>query len=318
MLFRSNITAFNSVIANAYAIGSYGIVWRDIDTLEVIEPSKFPRWTVSGKNKGGVNTVSRGGNTWERAHFPATGYLAYLLTGQQVHLDTLGHTAALCYLVQSFSYGGGEGEKRLDLGETRGQAWCLRAAGMYAAFKDSGLRTRFAFNISHWASFDRTNNLGITYIGYPGGYGPGKDAPWMQNFRVQTLGFLSDIEPLENMNPLIRLRDFNYKWPVGLLRADWYCYGGEYVYPISKGSFALDELSDWDGLTFEKPCTGKLLRNPDSTNYWANLLPAISYARKHKARGAKSAWKNVEAASNFSAWIKTFRNNAVWGVLPEQ
>lgn len=297
--------AFDSVVANAYAIGSYRIAWRDYDTKRVIEPEKFRRWTVAGDGQGGVNQVCANGLCWERAHFPSTGYLAYLLTGNPVHLDTLAHTAALCYLVQTWGYGGGEGEQRIDADQTRGQAWCWRAAGMYTALSgESGLKDRLAYNMSYYNRV-HDNELGISYD--YGGYGEGVTAPWQHNFRVQTLGFLSDIEPLDDMSDLIALRDFNYKFPVGLLRDP--CRAGAYTLTIGTAT-------SWDQVS-EGSCTE--LSNPTATNYYANLLPAISYAVKHDAEGAFEAWGRVRGANNFDTWMASFDTNPVWGVaFPEQ
>lgn len=305
-----NEQAYESVIANAYAIGSFRLAWRDVGG-GIIEPADFGKWTVSGENQGGVNQVCANGLCWERAHFPSTGYLAYLLTGNPVHLDTLGHTAALCYLVQTWGYGGGIGEQRLDKGQTRGQAWCWRSIGMYAALTgDSGIKNRLAYNMAHYADQTGENELGISY--YNGGYGKGKVGPWQQNFRVQTLGFLSDIEPLDDMTDLIALRDFNYQWPVGLLQ-DKYCRAGKYTLQVGDADMTGLAFWGWEQIDLGAECTGEI-SNPTATNYWANLLPAISYAVKHGAEGAGEAWQRMEDSSNFSEWMGRFEQNPVWGI----
>lgn len=303
--------AYASVIANAYAIGSYRIVWRDADTGGIIEPAKFGKWTVAGENQGGATQVCGNDLCWERAHFPSTGYLAYLLTGNPVHLDTLGHTASSCYLVQSWSYGGGIGEARLDRGQTRGQAWCWRAAGMYAAMAgDSGVKNRLAFNMAHYVKRTDDNELGISF--YDRAYGTGRTGPWQQNFRVQTLGFLSDIEPLDDMSDLIALRDFNYKFPVGLLQ-DKYCRAGKYTLQVGDSDMTGLAFWTWDQIDLGASCAGEL-DAPSATDYWANLLPAISYAVKHKALGADESWGRVKNASNFDWWMGLFDDNPVWGI----
>lgn len=311
-LANPSAEAYSSVIANAYAIGSYRIVWRDIDTGRILEPEKFGKWTVQGENQGGVNQLCGSGLCWERAHFPSTGYLAYLLTGNPVHLDTLGHTASTCYLVQTWGNGGGVGEQRLDLLQTRGQAWCWRAAGMYAALTgDNGLTDRFAYNMASYVARVGVNELGISYDDRA--YGVGVIGPWQHNFRVQTLGFLSDIDPLDDMSDLIALRDFNYKFPIGLLQ-DRYCRAGLYTFRAGDTDMTGLNFRRWSKIYLGEPCAGELADSPSATNYWANLLPAISYAVKHRAEGADDAWRRVKAAANFNSWMGSFNQNPVWGV----
>ncbi len=302
--------AYDSVIANAYAIGSYGIAWRDVDTLQIVEPKKFPRWTLGGENKGGTSGVTRNGLTWERAHFPATGYLAYLLTGDQVHLDTLGHTAALCYLVQNWSYGGGDGEQRLDLGQIRGQAWCWRSIGVYTALTgDGGIKRRFDYNMRHYAAEIGKNQLGITR--FKTAYGVGKIGPWQENFRVQTLGFLSDIEATTDP-ALTRLRDFNYKFIVGLMS----CHPKAGSYTLRVADTTSTSISDywtWPQIWQGVDCS--VSPRPTATNYWANLLPSLSYAVKHNAAGAEEQWQSIKAADWFEGWMNRFSKTPVWGVV---
>ncbi len=302
--------AYDSVIANAYAIGSYGIVWRDIDTLSIVEPVKFARWTVSGKNRGGVNGVTRNGLTWERAHFPSTGYLAYLLTGDQVHLDTLGHTAALCYLVQNWSYGGGDGEQRIDGGQTRGQAWCWRSIGMYTALTgDSSIKARFDYNMRYYANKIGKNTIGLAK--FEKAYGAGKIAPWQENFRVQTLGFLSDIEATTDP-ALIRLRDFNYKFIVGLVSCR--AKAGSYTLRVADTkSKKIGDYWAWPRVWSGVDCS--LAPTATATNYWANLLPALSYAVKHGAPGAREQWQAIKSTRWFDGWMNRFSKTPVWGVV---
>lgn len=304
--------AYRSVMANAKAIGTYSIVWRDYDTLETIDLDKFAQWTVDGYKQGGETIVVNPVATWERAHFPSTGYLAYLLTGDPTHLDSLAHTAALCYLVQNW-YGGGLGRERLSTGETRAQAWCWRSIGMYTALTDDDdFNDMLSFNFSHYAKVINANTMGVSYIGNINAYGTGIIAPWMQNFRVQVLGFLSDIDPVDNIDNLIKLRDFNYKFPVGLLQN--ICRAGDYTLKAAPDDAkAIEDLYDWDDIP-ESECNNTISR-PNETSYWANLLPAISYAIKHQAPGAKEAWGRVEKISNYQQWRDSFKTNTVWAIF---
>ncbi|MCA9340000.1 MAG: hypothetical protein KDA17_03770 [Candidatus Saccharibacteria bacterium] len=306
--------AYQSVIANAKAIGSYPIAWRDYDTLEQIDLDKFNQWTVSGYKQGGANQVCSTAGCWERAHFPSTGYLAYLLTGDPVHLDTLAHTAALCYLIQNWGYGGGLGKERLSLGQTRGQAWCWRSIGMYTALTDDqDFNDMLSFNFARFAQDIDKNEIGVTYIGNISAYGRGVIAPWMQNFRVQVLGFLSDIEPVDGMTDLIALRDHNYKFTVGLLG----CFDTAGSYTLRAGPENTASIADiWTWGEINPSECGNEITRPTATSYWANMLPAISYAVDHKADGAESAWQRLSNAINFNQFQAGFKLNPVWGVFP--
>lgn len=307
--------AYDSVMANAAAIGSYPIAWRDHDTLDIVDLDKFDYWTLNGYREGGSSQKCVPGLCWERAHFPSTGYLAYLLTGDPVHLDTIAHTAAMCYLIQNWNYGGGIGKQRLMKGQTRGQAWCWRSIGMYTALTDNDdFESMLSFNFAHYAESISANGIGITYVGNVTAYGPGEVAPWMQNFRVQTLGFLSDIEAVNDDKDLIRLRDHNYKFVVGLLG----CFDTAGSYELKVGPDSTQSIDDYyDDWSFinGNDCPTEL-NNPTATNYWANLLPAISHAVDHNADGARDAWERIQAAGNFGKWMEFLAIRPIWGVVP--
>src|SRR6185503_14423583 len=81
--------AYKSVVANAKALNSYPIAWSDSQTKVPVKPSDRPNWSVDGAGAGGSTSRSAGALTWEIAHHGSGGYLAYLITGDYFHLETM-------------------------------------------------------------------------------------------------------------------------------------------------------------------------------------------------------------------------------------
>jgi hypothetical protein len=189
--------------------------------------------------------------------------------------------------------------------------------------------------------FSTQNPLGIlySYEVAQNDYGPGIAAPWQQNFAVQALGFLTDIEPLADLTALKLVRDYYYGWPVGLLGGDGppnYCYthAGAYNVKIAPGSAPSPSdmsscYTSW-GAVFENTfgaangTCGTALQGTSggdplnaATGYYGNLMPAIAYAVDHGAPGAAAAWARFSSASNWSSVEASgFDNTPIWGIVP--
>ncbi len=332
--------AFRAVVANALSLGSYPIVWRDRTDDLPTRPTARPKWTVEGDGQGGVNDIAAGPLTWESAHHPSGGYLAYLLTGDYVHLETMQHQAATVYLVGSSAWGAGT--SRILQGQTRGSAWGQRTIGQLAAIGPDDAVTKdyralLANNAAHWRSVANTlgpNALGFVYEYNTNAYAPGAISPWMQNFFVQTYGLLSDLEPLDDMTALNAVRDFLYRVPVGLLGAGTsdYCFTRASTYTINIASGTISDISQaftsWHDVDVAtnggaSACGTTLLGDSGgaptaaASGYWGNLMPAIAYAVDHGAPGAAAAWKRLTGAANWNVveaaeWDTT----APWAIVP--
>ena len=337
--------AHRSVIANARALNSYGIVWRDSADNLPTRPSGRPTWSVDGNHQGGGNGWSTGPLNWDMAHHGSGGYLAYLTTGDYYFLETMQHQASLCYLCNDEN--DGIGTARIFAGQTRAMAWSLRTVGQLAAIGPEGdsvtsdYTALLANNMAYWNSRRQSagqNQLGVLYS-YElatGGYGAGVLSPWQQNFVVQTQGHLSEIEPLADMTALDAVRDYYYRWPVGMLGGSGtsnYCYtrAGNYTLKVANtqtGNTA-DYYDSW-GTVYEQTFNsqnsscGTSLQGTSggdpaeaSTGYWGNLLPAIAQAVDHGATDALTAWNRLAAASNFSVVANSgFDNVPIWGIVP--
>ena len=344
----SDPRAYKAVVASTRSRGSYPIVWRDsVDNLPT-RPSARSTWTVLGNNGGGVDGLAAGPLNWDLAHHGGAGYLAYLITGDYYHLETLQHQASMCYLANSS--GRGAGTSRRLLGQSRALAWSLRTVGQLAAIGPSDSVTSdyaalLANNIAFWRTrlpdqFTTQNPLGILYsfeIAQPA-YDPGHTAVWQQNFAVQTLGFLSDIDPLADLTALNLVRDYYYRWPVGLLGGDGpsnYCFtqAGAYTLKIasgvlSDGSNLSQCFTSW-GAVFQanfgaNGTCGPALQGASggdpaeaNTGYYGNLMPAIAYAVEHGATDAAAAWARFSSASNWSLVENSgFADIPMWGIVP--
>lgn len=251
--------AFNSVIANAKAINNYSIVWRGTADNDLpCRPSIYPDWTVAGKSTvgpsfgGGGPPPGAGLNQWDAAHHGSAGYLAYMLTGDYFHLETMQHQAATGYLTvtwnnnyPSVTTGTGGVNRSLFAVAVRAAAWIDRTIGHYTAIApNDSVFTDYSALLSKQADFGASvlqlpgvNQLGIIYE-YDLFQGSGHDIPsisvFMHWFMVQVFGTLSDMEPLPSMTNWNITRDWLYKIPVNMLGTG---AGGTYCFSQAAATF---------------------------------------------------------------------------------
>jgi hypothetical protein len=337
--------ALRAVLRNSSAINSRPIVWRSRVTNEVPTPTRYPTWTVSGPGAGGVKELWRGGLQWEYHHSVHESYLAYLISGDHWHLESMAMQASLKYFFISSARGSGLNRILLH-DEIRGIAWAFRTVGAYVAIApdDDAIASEYRQwlelgGFQHWRNKGPRNPAG-NQLGYPVGlstYDPNKplqQAPWMMHFWIQTNGFLWDIEPGQADTSAQReLRDWMYKAAVGILgTAGGFCFGKASTYtitlsPLVKPNFAYTEpgemYSTWGEVyqatfgTASTSCDNTLSGYIEPTGYWGNLLPAIAYAVDHGAAGAAAAWARLTGASNWPQLRDSgFDNAPIWGIVP--
>lgn len=340
---QADARAYRSVIANAKALNSYRIAWTDSVTKLPVRLSDRPTWTFSGAGGGGGDPSGTGTLHWEGAHHGSGGYLAYLITGDYYHLETMMYQAAMCYLGQSSS--AGSGTSRFISGQTRRMAWCYRTIGQLAGIGPEGpivddYRALLASNadVLDGRRLDPDiNGLGYLYDYGANGvlaYGSGSSSPWMQHFKIQTFGYVSDLEPMTDMTTWNTVRDHLYKAAVGILGpagAGNYCYtkASNYTIKFSAGE-SLDPTTWYDTwgevyeATFGAPNTacGNTLEGGSGGSpthmggYWGNLMPAIAYAVDDGAPGAGEAWGRLTGATNWPTLIGSAANLPTWAVVP--
>jgi hypothetical protein len=260
--------AHKSVIANAKALQSYPITWNDSVTWISAKPSDRATWTVDGPDQGGRSNYGAGSLVWEIAHHGSGGYLAYAITADYYHLETMQQQTALCYLMTSpVNYATtpeskNHGTSRLFNGQTRGYAWCMRTLSQYAGIAPStdlllaDYQSLLANNIANLKRIkDSIGNppgtLGYLYEYDPSLYGPGLVAPWQQHFFMQSLGMGSDLEPLADMADYRAVRDYMSLGAVGITGdSSGYCFARASAYNIKTNNASANTPGTRTGAMF--------------------------------------------------------------------
>lgn len=348
-----DVRAYRAVMANSSAINSRAIVWRGRATNGIPTPSAFPTWSIYGPGGGGEKELSRGGLQWEYHHDVNEGYLAYLLTGDYWHYETLAMQAANKYFFLSSARGSGTARK-FQHDEIRGIAWSLRTVGSYTALAPDGDAEAASFRswldiggFQHWRS-KGPNGAGGNQLGYPLGLStydetkPLAQAPWQMNFWIATNGFVWDIEPgFADPTPHRALRDWMYKGIVGMFGGNGtnsYCYTAASNYNITispnvKANFSYTEPAEFYATWGEvfaatsgsaNTACGATLGGGSAgaptaaaTGYWGVAMAALAYAVEHGATDASAAYARLTSATNWSAVRDSgFDNWPIFGLLP--
>lgn len=324
--------AHAAVIAASRALTTYAIARRSAATNRIAKPSDASTYSLADFSI--INTAGR----LEFNHLQNTGFLAYLITGEYFHYETMAHLTAMVHFVHT--NGNGSGTNRILLLETRGTGENLRQLGHFAAIAPregadaadlaivTEYQTLLANNAAYWA--DRTQDVGMNPLGTLYQYvlgawdTTGTVAVWMQQYWVGAMGQVSNMAPLADMTDWNAARDWMYRWPVGLagtVGATNFCYtraGSEYGVEVNNdndtdpttfygdwgevwtNTFGSANTSCPDGGTLQG--TGSSAPNIAATNHrWSVFLQAIAYAVEHNATGADAAWARFIGASNFSA-----------------
>lgn len=216
--------ALDFTLNNSSAMNGRPIVWRKKSTETVPTPSDFPTWSHGGPGGAGFDAQENtNGWQWDQAHHPNEGYLAYLLTGDYWHLETLAMNAAMNFFILSSARGSGT-SRVWQYPQPRGIAWAMRTVGCYAAIAPTGdsiaadYRTWLSNGIDYWEDKVPADGLGVmTVIGEASGQRL-RCNPWVADFQTAALGYLWDVEPgFASTTNHQTLRDYCYKSPVGRL-----------------------------------------------------------------------------------------------------
>lgn len=302
---------------------------------------------MDGNNQGGENGATAGSFTWDMAHHPSAGYVAYLVTGEYLYLQDMQDQSAMCFLLNSSSQG--SGTSRIFGSQTRGVAWCQRTVGQYVAIApsdsiSSDYQNLLASQVSHWLGV--TQRSGINPLGYLYAYElgqyplPGEVAPWQQHFWVQSYGFLRDIEPFSNSatntTNLIAVSTWLDKSVAGILGPNGtsnYCFTAASNFNLTVSSSNNGDPTTWFtswGAVYQatqgspNSSCGNTLQGSSggdpanaSTGYWGNLMPAIALAVDHGSTGASASWARLSGATNWSTILNSgFADTPVWGIQP--
>lgn len=208
---------YTATIRNGYYAGKFGIHYRDETTNKPAAFSSYPTlvmWGGSGFGDNGASTTGTytpavvGGNTpsgWDTAHHPSVGFMAYLLTGHQYHLETsqFAVNASWFAINNNNVRANSTGRFIPDYGavQTRAAAWGFRS--LTQAFSitpdaDTVLRGEYKavaeriINYYHATFVAQTNNqFGIIEPGetYDSVNGAWMGAIWQQDFFTAAYGY---------------------------------------------------------------------------------------------------------------------------------
>lgn len=223
-LVADTFNTYGATIRTGYSAGRYPIHYRDENTLRPIIPANHVGTTIpngrgilgAGTSEGsvypgGTNTPSvTGGNapSWDTAHCPSVGFMAYLLTADPFHLETAQFAAAINYLARANTAQqrgtGGQGFVHVDPNSVgvRDSAWAWRTLTQAVTITpDADTTWRNAWKTVAQTNIDdyhaqyvsQSNNpLGFTQSGtmaYDGSLGT--TAPWMHDFQSAAWGYSS-------------------------------------------------------------------------------------------------------------------------------
>jgi hypothetical protein len=289
------------------------------------------------------------------SHHPSMGHMAYLLTGRFYFMEQLQFVATANYLKSSSAprENASGVMQTWSANTTRGAAWGLRTLAQAACMTpddDVVLRNEFLASIEaninrqHATYVAQSNNVFGWMEPYSDYTGVGDaqyfEAAWMQDFYTAVLGYTKAMALGIGASANAKLTEF-FTWKAqsvvgrfGGTGAGEYLYRDAAVYTISvspsdapnfrtgagpwHASWGALYAATWatNGVRPKEVGDGTLRGTVDSTTYWANLLPALSYAVRHGVTGARAAYDKMVAAPNWAGIRDGFALAPVWGMRP--
>jgi hypothetical protein len=365
-LASNDARAYAGVIINGYSAGRFGTHYRDEITSRPFLFSSYPNLVVDGGGSTGIgNTGASTKNTytpvasgiapptWDLAHSPSVGFMAYLLTGRFYFMEEVQFAATVNFLKQTDAtrrFSAGVFLSNAGANITRGAAWAIRTLAQAACITpddDTLLRNEFAASMAanvdfYYATYvaQPNNPFGFVaaYSNYTGGAGYYSEAAWMQDFFTAAIGYAIDLEPPMPQISTTRLAAF-FVWKaqsiIGRLGATAptdFLYTKAAVYTIAVAPTETPNYDNGSGpwyknwgeiyaATLREPnpgVTGPLTGGnyPEPSSYWGNLQPAIAYAVHHNVPGAMAAYTRMIGAPNWSNIASRFNQVPVWSVVP--
>jgi hypothetical protein len=331
--------AFNSMLANDDAAGSYGVHYRDEQTGRPVSIADHPTLTTRfSQAEVGMNSVPDASGssplTPDDAHQPSIAFLSYLTTGDFYYLEELHFWVSWNHLQANPLPPDGyrQGASGIMQGQVRAQAWEMRNLGQaayatpdnhpYKAELVNSVSANLQYMEQKYPSSPTVNNLGAlqSYDGYT------LFAPWMDHFYTFSMGYLVDLG-----FPATTMRNFKAKFPVGLMGTTDYCYLHATTYHLVVGTsntvwwpdFATLYSQNFGGPPTSCPAGGTMDGYPDQPDgYPANLQPALATAVNAGIPGAQAAWNRLVTSTprpnfnDYPNWAVVPRGSAVGGGTP--
>jgi len=341
--------ALNSSIAHSRAFGSYSVFYRNPTTRAVPLFSAFPS-AVNGGDQEGMTGLGTNSLRWEVAHHPHAGYLAWLVTAERFHLETLQANAWAAWYTDS---GGGQtGANKLYTSQTRARAWRYRTIASAAAVSPDGdafkaeCRASVMSNLNRWqrdnvATNSPATGLAATYDDQDASAAGFQRSLFEHLFLVASVGWSWDQEmqlSATDRTTMQQVRDYLYRIPAGLTgrgpgfgEFSWRRATGPYrttVGPTSSTYYATwgqvytatygDALDSTAGL----PIIESYADDPSAVAFpesnWGHVWTALSYAADHGAAGAAEGYARLTGASNWASNAVKFNDRPQYGVARRQ
>jgi hypothetical protein len=364
-LVSDAVNNFGAVVRNGLSAGRYSIHYRDETTLRPLRFSSYPTLNIGNnqgfKDNGGSTTGSYtpaptggSGPTWDVAHSPSVGYLAYLVTGRWYFMEEVQFATTANYLGNGDNAQLRTGSKGLvqtaaGAWQTRSCAWDWRArvqALCVTPDDDAELRAEFIASVE--ANIEHFHGRYVAQANNPFGWIKSAEvydgtmrmgAPWQQDFVTAAFGLSVSLGlPISSTAAGKLAAFFQWKARSAIMRlgpksAFWYVNAVPYVMPISPSNSPnydtgagpwYDNEAAVYAATYAVPqvwqgLTEGLLAGeimPGERAMWGNLQPAIAYAVRHGVPGALDAYNRMTAASNWKALSDAFNVQPVWAVQP--
>lgn len=336
--------ALNSSVAHSRAFGSYSVFYRNNTTKSVALFSAYPT-AVNGGDQEGMNGSGSNSNRWEVAHHPNAGYLAWLMTAERFHLETLQANAWAAWYTDGGN--GQSGVSKIYSSQTRARAWRYRTIAACAAVSPDGdalkaeCKANVMANLNRWRNDNVVPNspasgLAATYDDQDGAAGLQRGL-FEHLFLVASMGWSWDQELQLNASEKsvhLQVRDFFYRIPVGLTgrgpsngEFSWRRATGPYratvgptpdsyystwgqIYTASYG----DNLDSTPGLTILGTYADDTSPTAFPQSNWGHVLTALSYAADHAAPNALEGYARLTGASNWSYNANRFNDFPQYGV----
>lgn len=207
---------YASVQRNGFSAGRYGTHYRDESTNRPLRFSQWPHMVIrdsqgfkdnGSSSTGQVTPLASGGNppTWDVAHSPSVGFLAYLLTARLYFMEEVQFAITCDYLGNgdnAILRNGAQGlvHPCVDAWQTRSCAWNWRhLAQALCVTPDADTALRGEFKSSAQSNIDEFYSRYVVQANNPFGfiqsgtsaYGGGTAilAPWQQDFVTASFGY---------------------------------------------------------------------------------------------------------------------------------
>jgi hypothetical protein len=268
-LVTTSDLAYGAVVRNGYSGGRWAIHYRDENTNRPVRFSDHPTLNIrdnqgfkdtGGSTASNYTPVITGGNppSWDCAHSPSIGYMAYLVTGRWYFMEEVQFVTTANYLGNGDNNALRTGSKGLVqtavvAWQTRSCAWDWRArvqALCVTPDSDTAIRNEFINSVQenvdhfHGRYVAQPNNpFGYILPGEvydtPSGLATGVAANWQQDFVTAAFGWSLSMDLPISSGHATKLREF-FHWKakstvmrLGSSSGFWYINGAPYNVKIS-------------------------------------------------------------------------------------